>query len=427
MIMSFDNLFSRGIEFYLYGAGKRGREMLALIDKCGYKDLVKGFIVKNINENDKNIEQIPVFSLSDDSLDKNAPVLLALAKKDFIQEAQKGLLEQHFSNIIPLSSEDRFLYEYIKAKRYFESLDKEVKVEKMPYDEYGFCHLTREGMNYRFYYMVLKNEVTIRYPFFEKDKLKESFEHSYGKIRLLKDEKASGDADLSKIKIFRARCSSDVAPLLLDKPAFVDDIQVGAALSSEAICEYRDDEGENISKLNRDFSEGTALYWMWKNVHDADYVGLYHYARYMDIDEKDLQKIETNGIDIVVTTPMLVGAPIKDFFCPRYIPKQDWELMEKALIRHFPEYADTLIEYGHAFCYPGANLMIMKKSVFDEYADFAFTVMKDVTDFYDSQGIVREDRYAGYLMENLTAMYVMHNKERFKTAFTDLLYVKKID
>ena len=427
MIGALDNFFSHGIEFYLYGAGKRGRDLLALIDKCGYKSLVKGFIVKNVNENDSEIGGIPVFSLNEESLCEDSPVILALARKEYIQEAQKDLLKQQFSNVIQVSSEYRHLNEYIKAKRYLESLDKKVKVEKMPYDEYGFCHVMREGMSFRFYYMMLKNEVTIRYPFFEKDKLNENFEKLYGRIRLLKEDEASDDTDFTKIRIFRARCLSDQAPLLIDKPAFVKDIQVGAALGSAEVCEYRDDEGDNISKLNRDFSEGTAIYWMWKNVRDADFVGLYHYARYMDIDEKDLKKIEKSGTDIVVTTPMLVGAPIKDFFCPRYIPKQDWALMEKSLLRHFPEYADTLTEYDRAFCYPGANLMIMKKSVFDEYADFAFTVMKDVTDFYDNQGIVRQDRYAGYLMENLTAMFVMHNKDRFKTAFTDLLYVKKID
>lgn len=60
MIGALDNFFSHGIEFYLYGAGKRGRDLLALIDKCGYKSLVKGFIVKNVNENDSEIGGIPV-------------------------------------------------------------------------------------------------------------------------------------------------------------------------------------------------------------------------------------------------------------------------------------------------------------------------------------------------------------------------------
>ena len=67
----------------------------------------------------------------------------------------------------------------------------------------------------------------------------------------------------------------------------------------------------------------------------------------------------------------------------------------------------------------------MKKDVFDEYASFAFSVMEQVTGYYRDKGIVRQDRYAGYLMENLLAIFVMHNKDRFKIAYTDFFFAKK--
>ena len=66
-----------------------------------------------------------------------------------------------------------------------------------------------------------------------------------------------------------------------------------------------------------------------------------------------------------------------------------------------------------------------KKDIFDKYCEFCFTVMNDVTEFYKQRGIVRNDRYAGYLMENLTAMFVMHHQDDYKIAYTDFKYLKK--
>ncbi|MBP3279953.1 MAG: DUF4422 domain-containing protein, partial [Butyrivibrio sp.] len=106
---------------------------------------------------------------------------------------------------------------------------------------------------------------------------------------------------------------------------------------------------------------------------------------------------------------------------------KDWRYMEEAVLENFPEYADTWEAYSKAFAYPGANMSIMKKEIFDEYAEFAFTVALDIHEGYKKEGVIRNDRYAGYIMENLLAMFVMHNKDRFKIATADLLFAKEYD
>lgn len=439
MIQKIEKLLSDNKSFYIYGAGKRGKSFLSTLDKAGYADRIAGFIVENADNNPVELNGITVHELGAAEIDKTFPVYIAIADQNVAEEVKNNLILHGFEHILKSDYEDSFLLQYIRGKAYIESLDHRLEVEKKEYDEPGFFHLMIRNRKerpdiccqWRFYFSLLKTQVAIKEQFFPKDRLMESYEESYGKYLTLREAISdacdnAGRLDESTIRVFSAQHISDRAERLIPLPSFVTPIQVGAALTKDRICDITDDAEESISKLNPDFSECTALYYMWKNVHDVDYVGLFHYGRYIDISAEELHKLDRAGVDIVITTPMIVGTPIKDFFCPRYIPRQDWDLMERFIMKNYPEYEGTLDAYNRAFCYPGANLSIMRKSIFDEYAEFAFTVMKDIVEYYKSEGVVREDRYAGYLMENLTAMFVMHNKGKYKIAYTDFLYVKKI-
>ena len=57
-------------------------------------------------------------------------------------------------------------------------------------------------------------------------------------------------------------------------------LQVGHAISPE-LGYLADDTGDNISRKNKSFCELTGIYWLWKNFHTCDYIGICHYRRYL--------------------------------------------------------------------------------------------------------------------------------------------------
>ena len=48
----------------------------------------------------------------------------------------------------------------------------------------------------------------------------------------------------------------------------------------------KDNTGDNISDKNKQFCELTGLYWAWKNLGEADYIGLAHYRRHFTVKGK---------------------------------------------------------------------------------------------------------------------------------------------
>lgn len=435
MIFSIRTLKDRCDNVRIFGAGKRGKKLLDILDFYGMKDMVECFVVSSMGQNSSDIEGIPVREAKELKNDDKTLTVISIADKNEVHKVIDSLLDLDYAPFDKIHDKAFEEVELDYAKVYFRECESRAELKILLGEERGFCHVAISTDNrtseylWRYYYLMYPEIAHDKSELFPKEKLLEAFEESYGKYRILYDEvrpyiQESNVKCNSKVKLFMARYVGDRYPIKYEIPDYITPIQVGAALTDERIYDTTDDTGENISSMNRDYSECTALYWMWKNASDADYVGLCHYTRHFKINEEELALLGEANIDIVVTTPMFSGGTIKDFFVPRYLNEHDWNLMEDAIIAHFPEYEETLSEYREAFCYPGANLSIMRRGIFDEYASFCFSVMQDVTDYYKNRGIIREDRYAGYLMENLTALFVMHNRNKYKICFADFNYTK---
>ncbi len=209
-----------------------------------------------------------------------------------------------------------------------------------------------------------------------------------------------------------------------DMPEWMTPIQVGAALCKERVANLLDSDGENISEKNRNYSELTALYWIWRNrlifsskEEEWEYYGLAHYRRILEITEDDVLRLVGNRVDVVMPYLMPYEPDIEEHH-KRYLKERDWEAVRRAIEEMQPEYAKvfpTILGQRYFYNY---NLMLARKNVLKEYCEWLFPLLFRVEELSIPKGKDRADRFMGYVGESLATLYFMYNSERLNIVHT---------
>ena len=245
------------------------------------------------------------------------------------------------------------------------------------------------------------------------------FEEEYGRYYLFSTVKPQ--IGYGTCAVYMARSHVDTELVQDSASAWLIPIQVGAALTDRDICRVKDNTGENISERNGNYSECTALYWMWKNAPQTDYIGLCHYRRHFDLDADGLDRLAVSGLDVLVTSPTFVAETVGEFFST-LIPQNDLQAMTEAIKKLHPEYSPTVEKFLKGRFFPPCNLFIMKRSLFLEYGEFIFSTTFEIERYYQSLKFYRNDRYIGYLVECLLGIFLMKNKDQLKIGYTDMRF-----
>ncbi len=221
----------------------------------------------------------------------------------------------------------------------------------------------------------------------------------------------------AEIHMFQARFYKD-KPLSsdYDLPAWITPVQVGAALCKERVADIVDCEGENISEKNVNYSELTALYWIWKNrlqIPSPDskkaYYGLCHYRRILNLSGDDLLRLTDNEVDVVLPYPMPYEPDIEAHH-RRYLKREDWDAVLRAVLELQPEYAKTFPDIlKQRFLY-NYNILLAREEVLADYCGWLFPILELLEQYSIPKGVDRKDRYIGYVGETLTTLYFMYNK-----------------
>lgn len=195
-------------------------------------------------------------------------------------------------------------------------------------------------------------------------------------------------------------------------------IHVGRAISrfqEEMSWMTPDDSGENISKKNPTYCEMTAQYWAWKNITNVDYIGFCHYRRFQKVDfsKENAEQIMAH-CDVILNEPIFTLTP-RLLELKNYLIIEDIFIMFKIVKKLFPDYYDDLLAYSNGHYSYIANMFVCRKSIFDEYASWIFTILAECEKYIKLGSYSRQKRIFGYIAEYLMPVFFLHNKMHIKT------------
>lgn len=203
------------------------------------------------------------------------------------------------------------------------------------------------------------------------------------------------------------------------EPAWVHKIQVGAKLTQERIAEETDACIDSISSQNEIYGELTATYAMWKNV-DKDVIGLYHYRRVLAIQEKALQILIEGGADVILPLPFVCEPDTSGQF-GRYLCEEDIQVMKTVLQKRNEKHWDKIQQVMQGECLYNYNILVAKKEVFQDYCNWIFPILQEITQICEKEPRERLSRYIGRVGEVLSAVYFLANWNNW-----EIVHAKKV-
>lgn len=408
-----------GKNVYLYGAGMRATAVAGLLAYRGIN--IFGYVVSSMQGNQSEKNGYPVME-AELLIDENAIVIFSIDIKN--REKCYEIVSPAITKIYIFEdtfyNEEFFAFFRYKFKQIFP--EEEYVVVENAVVERNHLLCRHKDMYFRVPPHILYNDYLgiLRKKLEERDP-EQFFYLCYGKFDYLPKHENKCLKKNHSYSVYMARCHVDKFFDMPDMPEWIIPIQTGAALTDKVICKVRDNQGENISVRNKDYSECTAIYWMWKNAPKTDYIGLCHYRRHFDFPNGDITIIGNSDYDIVATVPTLVT---NNYECFRqFVTDEDIKVLYEAVKKLFPGYyGATEKYYDNIFC-PPCNMFIMKYDIFQKYCQFAFGVTEYIDKYYQKKGVIRNDRFMGFLMESLTDIFLVKHSDIYKIAYTDMKFL----
>jgi len=196
----------------------------------------------------------------------------------------------------------------------------------------------------------------------------------------------------------------------------------------ESIGFEGDNTGENISAKNYNYCELTGLYWAWKNLTDADAIGLVHYRRHFASQKNKGKKWERiltgeeieklmNEYDIVVPRKRNYFIETNESQYIHAHPKEDWENM-LSLIE--PKYSPSLYRMrksasGHKF-----NMFIMKREILNEYCSWLFPLLEKI-----EEKQIEKSRILGHISERMFDVWLYENEKKYKVKEIPIMFMER--
>lgn len=424
-----------GKNIYIYGAGVYGKavyQYLRTNDIC-----VSGYVVSDITNSKNDVVDACICEVDtffEDYSHNSENTVILIAMKNSQQDVIEMLSKKNFYNYYALSYEQlRDIFERVWLQQFSLTIkklqeSKQKNIELRQFDslvEQEHAIIIDKANRYPLYRVSLCVDKSTVLDGIVAFCNQETFCKQFGKLKYVGKDKSDEiqipNGKEKEIQIYKVTSGNNRDKKLNQRQEYLTEIYVGDGLSGTS--ELTDNIGDNISNRNRDYSEATALYWIWKNTSGQEYVGLCHYRRWFIVTELMYKELVTQKADVIITLPQFVQMPVKDFFTYR-VREQDWKLLEQYVCQVDESYAETFHRYEQSHFYIPCNMAIMKRRLFDEYCEFAFSVTEKIYQYYKNHAVIRGDRYMGYIFENLLSIFIMNKKGNINVDYTDMRFIK---
>ena len=349
----------------IYGAGVMGKSLRLCLEGEPYRKVVKAFVVNDTGRNPKRIGTTPVMGIDEASEYKNTSIIVALNDTN-MREAIDELSSKGFSKLIELNAaEDDWAY--LKANYFLSNPD-----------------------------------------------------DCFTNFSMLPENLHSDCKTECKVYVVRSIYDKPVAREMALR-LYEKNIQVGAALTDTRICDLSDEKGDNISNLNRQYCELTALYWIWKHCTE-DYIGISHYRRRFDIDNSNIENISACKADIIVTVPVINTAGVGQQYCITH-SEADWNIVREEVHKHSPEYDRSLEIVEKQIYFHAYNMFIMRREIMNEFCDWLFPILFSCTERIGVKADSYQNRYPGFISERLLNVFLYQNREKYNIFIANKKYL----
>ena len=192
-----------------------------------------------------------------------------------------------------------------------------------------------------------------------------------------------------------------------------------------------DDGGDSIAHRNADFSEMTAIYWVWKNVVDLDGVGFCHYRRYFDFrggapasrretrlaTAQEVASHRSHFVDPAIVAHTLdTGAIIVTRTTDERMANAEQYMiahvadhylaMVNHLLAHYSHLARQVIAHVRDDGFYGNNMFVMRWADFDRLCRFWFDCLFALDRQIDDRPAGYQRRVLAFLSERLFDIHV---------------------
>ena len=179
------------------------------------------------------------------------------------------------------------------------------------------------------------------------------------------------------------------------------------------------------------------MYWFWKN-EKADYVGLCHYRRYFSkgnygssLEEKQASILTKNDYEALLEEYDCIVPKKRNYYIETVRSqyehahvKSALDTVKQVIDELYPDYSNAFEVVMNRRRLHILNMFVMKKSLFDEYCKWLFTILFEVEKRVDiSSYSVYEARIFGFLSERLFNVWL--EKQQLNCKEVPVVFLEK--